>query len=115
MGTTWRANQEIIKALYQGTVRPYLDYGSIIWMSTTSTNQSVIDKVRNQVLHVIAKATKFTPIKAIEELTAISPLSLRRDAKELTLTNKYEFLPDHDMKQKSERLTKSSVQNKLYP
>ena len=32
-GTTWGANQNILKTVYQGTERPHLEYGSSSWMT----------------------------------------------------------------------------------
>lgn len=71
--TTRGANEEILKAVYQGSVRHHLDYGFPTWMSTAKTNQSVPDKVQNEALSVITGAMKSIPIKVMEVLTAVTP------------------------------------------
>ena len=83
-------------------------------MSTAKTNQLMLIKVHNQALKIITGAIKSTPTKIMEELTANPPLSLRRDAKALMLANKYQFLPNHPMKQKLEGLTKSRLQRSSF-
>jgi ribonuclease HI len=108
-GTNWGANEEILKTVYLGTIRPHLEYGSPAWMTTSNTNQSVLDKVQNQALRVITGAMKSTPVKAMEQLTSIPPLSHRRDTKALVQASKYEFLPEHPMQHKLQGLTKNRL------
>jgi hypothetical protein len=61
-GTTWGANKKILKTIYQGTVRPAMEYSSSTWATTAKTNQHTLDKVQNQALCIITGATKSTPI-----------------------------------------------------
>ena len=113
-GTNWGAHDKILKTVYLGTIRPILEYGSSAWMSTAKTNQLKLDKVQNQALRLITGALKSTPIKAIEDVTAIPPLTKRRETKALMQASKYQHLPDHPMKEKLESLTKNGLKRNSY-
>ena len=80
-GTSWGASEQILKTVYQGTVRPHLEYNSTAWSTTAKTNQQALDKVQNQALRIITGATKSTPISFMEKLTGIQPLQERRRGK----------------------------------
>ena len=70
-GTSWGANETILKRVYQGAVRPHLEYGSTAWSTTAKTNQQVLDKVQNQALRITTGSMKSTPIKAMEKTAAV--------------------------------------------
>jgi hypothetical protein len=36
-GTEWGANEKVLKSVYQGNVRPYLEYRSSSWMTAAKT------------------------------------------------------------------------------
>ena len=44
-GTTWGANEQILKTVYEGSVRPVMEYSSTAWSTTAKTNQQSIDKI----------------------------------------------------------------------
>jgi len=87
-GTTWGANEHILKTVYEGSVRP-----------TAKTNQQSLDKIQNQAMRIITGAMKSTSIA----FTAKQPLQQRRQAKVLLQAEKYKCFPDHHMKEKVER------------
>ena len=72
-GTKWGANEKIFKSVYQGNVRPHLEYGSTcsLWMTAAKTHNQTLDKVQNQALRIITGAMKSTPIQSMEEITNI--------------------------------------------
>ncbi|KAK7109286.1 hypothetical protein V1264_013353 [Littorina saxatilis] len=74
-GTSWRANGEILKRVYQGAVRPHLEYGSTAWSTAAKTHQQTMDRVQNQALRIITGSMRSTPIKTMEEVAAMQPLS----------------------------------------
>ena len=91
-GTTWGANDQILKTVYEGSVRPVLEYSSTAWSTTTKTNQQSLDKIQNQALRITSGAMKSTPIAFMEQTTAIQPLQQRRQAKVLLQAGKYKCL-----------------------
>ncbi|XP_060577697.1 uncharacterized protein LOC132734852 [Ruditapes philippinarum] len=108
-GTTWGANEQILKTVYQGTVRPTMEYSSATWSTTAKTNQQALDKVQNQALRIITGATKSTPIAFMEKLTGIQTLHERRQTKVLLQASKYQSLPDHPMNSRLEGFTKNRL------
>jgi hypothetical protein len=40
-GTKWGANEKILKSVYQGNVRPHLEYGSSSWMTAAQITSKV--------------------------------------------------------------------------
>ncbi|KAK7113996.1 hypothetical protein V1264_000134 [Littorina saxatilis] len=105
-GSHWGANEKILKTVYQGTVRPHLEYGSSSWATAAKTHQQALDKVQNQALRIITGAMKSTPIQKMEQVTGIPPLSKRRDCKTMVQATKYQCTHDHPM---SDRLKKMSL------
>ncbi|KAK7093816.1 hypothetical protein V1264_007506 [Littorina saxatilis] len=113
-GTSWGANEEILKRVYQGAVRPHLEYGSTAWSAAAKTHQQTLDRVQNQALRIITGSMRSTPIKAMEEVAAIQPLSQRRDAKVMVQTEKFKCLPAHPMKKRMNNLTKNRLKRSSF-
>ena len=111
-GTTWAANEQILKTVYEGSVRPVLKYSSTAWSTTAKTNQQSLDNIQNQALRITAGAMK--SITFMEETTAIKPLQQRRQAKVLLHAEKYKCLPDHPMKERVEGRTKNRIKKSSY-
>ena len=108
-GTSWGANISLLRNVYQGTIRPHLEYGSTSWATSAKTNLQTLDKVQNQALRLITGAMRTTPIQEMEKLAAIQPLQLRRETKVLMQTEKYKCLQTHPMKTRLEMPTTSSL------
>ena len=87
--TTWGAYAQIVKTVYEGSVRPVLEYSSTAWSTTANTNQQFLDKIQNQALRIITGAMKSTPITFMVQATAIQPLQQRRQVKVLLQAEKY--------------------------
>ncbi|XP_048778819.2 uncharacterized protein LOC125682098 [Ostrea edulis] len=104
-GTNWGTNEKILKSVYQGNVRPHLEYGSTSWMTAAKTHLQTLDKVQNQALRIITGAMKSTPIHSMEEITNITPLSKRRECNAMLQAAKYCCTEDHPM---NNRLTQLS-------
>ena len=86
--TKWGTNEKILKSVYQGNVRPHLEYGSSSWMTAAKTHHQTSDKVQNQALRIITGAMKSTPIQSMEDITNLPPLRKRRKCKAMIQTIK---------------------------
>ena len=75
--TTWGANEQILKTVYEGSVRPVLEYSSSALSTIAKTNQQSLDKIQNQALRIM----KSTSITFMEQTTVIQPLHQRRLSK----------------------------------
>ena len=113
-GSTWGANEKTLKTVYQGSVRPYLEYGATAWSTAAKTNLHSIDKVQNQALRIITGAMKSTPITAMEEVTGIQPLKTRRDMKILIQAEKFKCQQGHPMKERMNKLGRGRIQRENF-
>ncbi|XP_070182474.1 uncharacterized protein [Littorina saxatilis] len=102
-GTNWGASEKTLKTLYEGTVRPQLEYRAPAWSSACKSNLQALDKVQNQALRILTGAMRSTPIKTMESLTGVQPLITRRDTKTLIQAEKYKSLPKHPMNSRMEK------------
>ncbi|KAK7103078.1 uncharacterized protein [Littorina saxatilis] len=102
-GTNWGASEKTLKTLYEGTVRPQLEYGAPAWSSACKSNLQALDFVQNQALRILTGAMRSTPIKTMESLTGVQPLITRRDTKTLIQAEKYKSLPKHPMNSRMEK------------
>ena len=112
-GTTWGANEGTLKQVYQGTVRPHLEYGSSSFMTAAQSHLSTLEKVQNQGLRIITGAMRSTPVQKMQDISSISSLQLRREGKALRQFTKARALEDHPLhtrlaKTSSNRLKRSS-------
>ena len=96
-GTTWGADLNLLNRVYQGAIRPHLEYGSSAWSTAAKSHQQKLDRVQNQALRIITGAMRSTPIDKMEHLTGIVPLSKRRDSKLMIQATKFKSLPQHPM------------------
>ena len=108
-GSTWGADEKTLRTVYEGTVRPHLEYGAAAWSSASKTSLQSIDKVQNQALRLITGAMKTTPISAMEEVTGVQPLQDRRNMKTLLQAEKFKCQLNHPMKAKVEGPTRSRL------
>ena len=104
-GTKWGANEKILKSVYQGNVRPHLEYGSSSWMTPAKTHHQILDKVQNQALRIITGAMKSTPMQSMEEITNIPPLCKRSECKAMIQATKYQCSRDHPMNTRLKQLS----------
>ena len=113
-GTTWGATDKILKSVYQGTVRPHLEYGSASWMTAAKTHLHTLDKVQNQALRIITGAMKTTPIQKMEEISSIPPLCSRRQQKTMIQANKFRCSQNHQMKDRLQALSSGRLKRSSF-
>ncbi|XP_063417711.1 uncharacterized protein LOC134700284 [Mytilus trossulus] len=113
-GTKWGANEKILKSVYQGNVRPYLEYGSSAWMTAAKSHHQTLDKVQNQTLRIITGAMKSTPIKSMEDITNIPPLGKRRECKAMIQATKYQCSQDHPMNTRLKQLSSGRLKRSSF-
>ena len=65
-GTTWDANEQILKTIYQGTVRPIMEYSLATWSTTSSGREVQVTSSENQtkwLYQIQLKRSSFVPRK----------------------------------------------------
>ena len=113
-GTHWGANQKILKRVYQGAIRPHLEYGSTAWATASKTNLQSLDRVQNQALRLITGSMRSTPIQAMEKVAVIQPLAQRRDEKILVQAEKFRCLAQHPMTRRMDQSTSSRLKRRSF-
>ena len=108
-GTEWVANETVLKNVYQGAVRPHLEYGATAWASAAKTHHQTLDRVQNAALRIITGGMRSTPIEKMEKTASIPPLSKRRNSKVLTQATKFEALKKHPMKEKLSKISSNRL------
>jgi ribonuclease HI len=103
-GTTWGANGNILRKVYQQGIRPHLEYGSAAWCPASNTTLQELNKVQNQGLRIILGAMKSTPIVEMEKMGRMQTLSERRDTKVILQAEKFQCMPTHPMKERFQNL-----------
>ena len=113
-GTSWGANERILKQVYQGNVCPTLEYGSGAFMSAAQTQIHNLEKVQNQALRVITGAMRSTPIEKMQKITGIAPLKQRMDGKALTMFTKAKLMKDHPMHNRTKQRGQGRLKRKSF-
>ena len=88
-GTQWGAAETVLRNGYIRTILPHLEYGSTRLSSASKSAIYTLDEVQNQALRLITGSIKSTPIRVMEETTAIQPLSKRRDMRNIIQAERY--------------------------
>ena len=78
------------------------------------TSNYTLDKVQNQALRLITGSMRSTPIKIMEEITAIQPLSKRRDMRIMIQAERYKCSPSHPMNTKIHGMTKNRIKRESF-
>ena len=95
--------------VYIGTIRPHLEYGSTTLSAASKSAIYTLDKVQNQALRLITGSMKSTPIRVMEETTAIQPLSKRRDMRNIIQAERYKCSPSYPMRKRMDAMTKHRI------
>ena len=107
-GTQWGAAETVLRNVYIGTIRPHLEYGSTTLSSTSKSAIYTLDKVQNQALRLITGSMKSTPIRVMEETTAIQPLS-KRDMRNIIQAERYKCSLSHPMRKRMDSNQKGKL------
>ena len=73
-----------------------------------------LDKVQNQALRLITGSLKSTPIRVMEETTAIQPLSKRRDMRNIIQAERYKCSLSHPMRKIMDAMTKHRIKKESF-
>ena len=113
-GTQWVLQKKVLRNRYIRTIRPHLEYGSTTLSSASKSAIYTLDKVQNQALQLITTFMKYTPIRVMEETTAIQPLSKIRDIRNIIQAERYKCSPSHPMSKRLDVLTKHQIKRESF-
>ena len=97
-GTSWGANEKTLKKVYNGVIRPHLEFGATAWSSAADSHLQSLDRVQNQALRLITGSMKTTPILEMQKITTMQTLSYRRDTQTMIQMEKFSSIQSHTMK-----------------
>ena len=72
-GSTWGDDERTLRTVYEGAVRPHLEYSAAAWSSASKSTLQSVDKVQNQAMRLTTGAMKTIPISAMEKVTVSAP------------------------------------------
>ena len=93
--TDWGADRKTLLHLYKALVRSKLDYGSIVYGSSTKTNLQLLDTVHHAGLRIALGAYRTSPVESLYTEAGETSLDLRRKKLMLNYVIKLKSLPDN--------------------
>ena len=113
-GIQWGDAKIVLRNVYIGIIRPHLEYGSTTLSSASKSAIYTLDKVQNQTLRRITASMKSTPIRVMEEITAIQPLSKKRDMRNIIQAERDKCSPSHPMRKRMDAITKHRIKRESF-
>src|SRR5215471_20655783 len=74
---SWGADFHTLHLLYHTSIRPQLDYGSIVYNSAKKSHIGILDPIQNQALRLCLGAFRTSPIISMQVEANEPPLWLR--------------------------------------
>ena len=99
-------DQNVLKKLYVGRIRPVFEYGMAASSTVAKSNSSKLTRVEHQAMRMMTGVMRSTPISAMEMGTGLQPLEHRQEIKVLTQTAKFKRLQDHPMHERVNQSTR---------
>ena len=94
-GASWGASKETLLMVYRAMIRSIIDYGSIAYDNTSSSNRSKLDTMQYKALSICCGALRGTSQAALQVDCGEMPLHLRRRQQMMEYTTKIQSIPDH--------------------
>ena len=95
--TQWGADKKTLRQLYLGYVRSTLESNLPLQALSSDTSQATLDKIESQAIHFITGAMRSAPTDACHIDADIIPLSLRREAAVIEMTERYRRKENHNL------------------
>ena len=78
VGKEWGADRVALKGIYDGLIRAFIDYGSVVYGAAAETHMKKLEGIQNQALRLCTGGFKTTPIAALQVEMGVMPIDLRR-------------------------------------
>src|SRR6218665_1234811 len=105
-GASWGASKETLLVVYRAMTRSIIDYGSVAYDNTSSTNRATLDSIQYKALSICCGSLRGTSMAALQVDCGEMPLHLRRRQQMMEYTTKIQSIPDHPT-QSSRQTSKS--------
>ena len=102
------ANSQVLRKIYQASVRPILDYGCVVVAFTTTPARKQLETLQNQAIRTILGVPRWSNIQTCQLEADIMPLQFRHEARLAIFADKVLRNTEHALHgQISKGLTKS--------
>ena len=88
------ANSQVLRKIYQATVRPILDYGCVVVSFATIPARTQLEKLQNQAIRTILGVPRWSNTLTCQLEADIMPLQFRHEARQAIFADK--VLRNHD-------------------
>jgi len=95
VGNDWGASLSAVKKLYEGLVRPVLEYACIVWDGAAKSEKTKLERVHRLSLLAATGAHKRTSTAALEVYSSVESCQDRRDYLTATYLNRVIRLDPH--------------------
>ena len=109
-----KLSEPILKTVYQGAVRPCLEYGSSAWSTTAKSNRTDPGQNIEPGPSFDHRSNEDHAITEMEKLTSVPPLSQIRDTKIMLQAEKFSSMPNHSMQQRLQNLMKNRLKRSSF-
>ncbi|GFS06024.1 RNA-directed DNA polymerase from mobile element jockey [Elysia marginata] len=107
--------QKSMLSVYQGYIRPVMEYASPAWSTAATSNLTSLSKTQNQNLRIVLGTIKSTPIKELHKQAQMDTLENRREQRTLTLYEKSKRNPTHPLHNILREKTKNRLKSRKSP
>ena len=75
--TEWGADQKNLMRVYRSLIRSKIDYGCIVYNSSSSGKIESLEIVSNEAMRISSGCFEFTPISSLQVITEGTPFQMR--------------------------------------
>ena len=94
-GTTWGATAKALLTIYKSLIRPVIEYGCIIYDTTSTRNFKKLDSIQYQSLKICCSSMSGSPLIALQNELGEMPLHLSRKRQQLIYAAKVKSSHNH--------------------
>lgn len=94
----WGCDEEILLKIYRSLIRSRLDYGSMLYSTSSKSNLKLLNSIPNTALRLSLGAFRSSPSISLHVEAQELPLNFRRQQTLLTYISKVSALPNHPVR-----------------
>ncbi|XP_044745062.1 uncharacterized protein LOC123306925 [Coccinella septempunctata] len=94
----WGCDEEILLKFYRSLIRSRLDYGSMLYSTSSKSNLKLLNSIPNTALRLSLGAFRSSPSISLHVEAQEFPLNFRRQQNLLTYISKVSALPNHPVR-----------------
>lgn len=108
----WGCDEDVLLKIYRSLIRPKLDYGCILYSTSSKTNLKILNTVPNTAIRIALGAFRSTPSESLHVEAREFPLNNRRLQFLLSYSTKVSASPNHPV---SHLINEAKNPDRIYP